>query len=388
VTLELFVSSAPGLEEMVAEEARAAGASSPRVVPGGVELAGDRALLYRLSFELGVAIAILVRLGRFRARRFDALEKEAARIEWERWIAPGAPVEVRAKCRKSRLHHSGAVEERVLRAIHARLGQPGQAGGARDRRAGAEREVAGDERLARVHVRLDHDECTLSFDAAGEPLHRRGYRLATAKAPLREDLARALVKLSGWDPRTPLLDPFAGSGTICIEAAWLARGLPPGHMRRFAFERAPSFDAAVFRSVRERATERVLDRPPAAILGSDRDEGAVRAARENAARAGVGEHVRFEVAPLSTSPIFDGPLTDRGALVTNPPYGLRVGRTSTLESLYRALGDRARTLPSGFSVAFVVADPNLARKTGLDLEQKLLTDHGGTKVRVLVSRPR
>ena len=148
-------------------------------------------------------------------------------------------------------------------------------------------------------MRLFRDECTVSADASGELLHRRGYRLATAKAPLRETLAAAMLVGTGWDGSAPLIDPMCGSGTIPIEAALLARRMPPGMTRRFAFMRWPGHDRAAWERLVEQARERALPRAPAPILGSDRDAGAVAASVANAERAGVAGDVEWRRAAIS-----------------------------------------------------------------------------------------
>jgi putative N6-adenine-specific DNA methylase len=364
--MSLFVGSAPGLEPLLAEEARALGAhGEPRVVAGGIELDGDRTTLYRANLELGLATQVRLRLGRFHAAHFSELVRRASEVPWERWLSPGARVRFRSTAQRSRLHHTGAIDERVAEAIAARLGGPVIA-------------ADGEEDVALVHARFERDEVTLSLDTSGAPLHRRGYRLATAKAPLREDLARALVIASGWDRRSPLVDPMSGSGTIAIEAAMLARGIAPGRARRFAFEDAPTHDAALLARLRDEADERagVSSGSPARIVARDRDEGAVTAARANAERAGVMlEHV---VAPLSEPFAID---TDEGALVTNPPWGVRVARDRDLRPLYDRLGALIDALPPRWEAGVVAADADLVRRAHMPLRSALLTDAGGTKVR-------
>jgi Predicted N6-adenine-specific DNA methylase len=173
-------------------------------------------------------------------------------------------VEFRVTSRKSRLYHQDAVAQRMMGAVAARLsGIP-----------------AGGDSPQEFIVRLFRDECTVSADASGDLLHRRGYRLASGKAPLRETLAAAMLAAAGWDRVAPLLDPMCGSGTIPIEAALLARRVPPGLGRGFAFERWPGFDADAWEAVRATARGRILPQAPSPIQGSDRDAGAVAARRE------------------------------------------------------------------------------------------------------------
>ncbi len=364
----MFVVCAPGLEPMLGEELSALGirGERQRATVGGIEVDGDLETLYRLHLELGLALKVLLRLGRFPARHFEVLVKRVAELPWELWCAEGVAISARASCKASKLYHSGAVCERVLQGIETRL----------DRAVLAPREEQDADSMVEVQARLERDTCTLSIDVSGQLLHRRGYRLATAKAPLREDLARALILASGWDRKSPLVDPFCGSGTILIEADWLARGVAPGHARRFAFMHAPCFDAPLFERLRREVMARHASRD-FALSGSDRDIGAIRAARSNAERA--GSELEWVAAPLSSSPVFDR-LEGRGALVTNPPYGLRIGHDRSLDALYRALGERVQQCAAALQLGIAVATKQHALATGLALRSALMTDHGGSKI--------
>lgn len=363
MTHSLFVSCAPGLEEMLRVEVSHLGGRRPKAVPGGVELRGELDTVYRLNLESGLASHVLVRVGAFRARHFEELVRHARDVAWEEWIEPGAPITVRVHCRRSKLRHTGAVEERVRAAIGARLGA----------------ETAQGDR-AYVQVRADNDRFSLSIDTSGQPLHRRGYRLAPGRAPLREDLARAVLVASQWDPATPLVDPLMGSGTLVIEAALMARRLAPGRARAFAIASAPCFDAQRFDELRGRAEAR--ERPAVApIVGCDRAPRAVEAATRNAERAGVIGAVELSRRALGSVEVPDAPA---GALVTNPPHGRRLGDPDALARLYRALGGVVARLPRAWRVAMLVSDRRLALASGIPMKTALLSDQGGTKVRVLV----
>ncbi len=364
---ELFIACAPGLEPMLSAELAAAGLPAGRAVAGGVELSGDRATVYRANLELGLALSVRLRLGQFRAATFATLVNRCAALPWAPWVNPARGLRIKATASKSRLRHTGAIAERVLAGAGAALGRPVTA-------------AAAGEGAATVLVRIVRDRVTVSIDTSGELLHRRGYRLATAKAPLREDLARALIVASGWDPRTPLVDPMCGAGTLVIEAGLLAAGRPPGGARRFAFEDAPGFDAALWSRLRDAALARAPAHRLPPLSGSDRDAGAVEAARANAARAGVDAD--FAVASLSAAPGLAAP-GPAGALVCNPPYGARIGRGRDLRPLYQRLGARVCALPPAWRVGLVTADPALARATGLALSSALMTDHGGRKIYLL-----
>ncbi|MCS6910799.1 MAG: methyltransferase, partial [Anaerolineales bacterium] len=228
-----------------------------------------------------------------------------------------------------------------------------------------------------IVIRLVHDVCTISLDSSGELLHRRGYRLATAKAPLRETLAAGVLLASGWTPDRPLLDPFCGSGTLPIEAALLALAIAPGYARDFAFRYWPGYDAALFDSLRAQSH---APAPVALrISGSDRDAGAIEAARANAERAGVAASVEFVQRSVSAIT----PPADSGWVVTNPPYGLRVSQNRDLRDLYAAFGKVLRERFRGWQVAFLCPDAALARHTGLAFSGPPLSFvHGGLTVKL------
>lgn len=368
-----FVASAPGVEPLLAAELTRLVGAPVETVPGGVYFDGDVGALYRVALGSGLGTHLTLRLGSFSARRFEGLVREAAKLPWAKALGKGVRFEVKARCRKSRLHHSGAVAERVTTAITTARGS-GKKG----------------QPVIPIQCRVFHDEVTLSVDLTGEPLFKRGYRSETAKAPLREDLALALVVSSGWDPATPLVDPFCGSGTILIEAARHALGMLPGAGRSFAFESLPFFSSEAFgveRASLEAAAQAQRPATAPVIRGADRDPGAAEAALHNAARGGVEGVVAIEQSSVSATRVFDALGTGdagRGAVVTNPPHGRRVGDPRTLKRLYQSLGQRIGELPPGCPVALLVRDPRTARSVGVPLETQLLTDQGGSKVRFLL----
>lgn len=376
---EVFVSTAPGLEAITAREIRALGFTEATLEPGGLALRASDDGLRRLNLHLRTASRVLVRLASFRASSFGELERKARNIPWER-VLGGAPrpgpegPSFDVTSRKSRLYHTGAVAERLRRSLDS--------WGERRPRA---RSDAGEPPL-RFVVRLLRDELILSADSSGEPLHRRGYRQAVAKAPLRETVAAALVLAAEWDGVTPLFDPFCGSGTLVIEGALIGSSIPPGRGRRFAFEAWPGFP-------REEASGGGT--PPALVpgaghptlAGSDRDPGAVRAAASNAARAGVADRVTWTVAPLSRAPFPPlGPAhagAPAGLLATNPPWGLRVGDSGRLRDLYARLGTLMRERWAGGRAALLCPDPALVGQLGMETRSLFQTRLGGIPVEAL-----
>jgi putative N6-adenine-specific DNA methylase len=355
----------PGLEAVTAREMEALGMPPAHREPGGLGVEGDRRELYALNLHLRTASRVLVRLAEFRAASFGELERRAARVPWHEVLEPGTRPAFDVTCRKSRLYHSGAVAQRLETAVDAATGP----------------RPVGDGPTQRFVVRLVRDRLTLSADASGEHLHRRGYREATAKAPLRETLAAAALLACGWSPDQALVDPLGGSGTLAIEGALLARRVPPGWRRAFAFQRWPGFDAAAWAALRHEAEARMLPRTPAPIAASDRDAGAVDAARANAARADVGDDIAFTRAALSDARPPEG-WTGGGWLVTNPPWGRRVGERGPLRNLYARLGQVAHERFPSWGVAVLTAAPELAGQVGEAPEPVLETRSGGVPVRL------
>ena len=376
--LDLYLVTSPGLETLLAGEVTALGHRPEATEPGGMSLAGDADTVARLNLELRTAHRVLVRVARFEARHLSTLERQAGLIAWDRFVPPGVRVHFRVTSKKSKLYHEDAIAERLAAGLDRMVG------GAQPIRSAAElddleADVARVPPALRFVVRVFRDRVTVSADASGPLLHRRGYRVETAKAPLRETLAAALLLASGWDGRRPLIDPLTGSGTIPIEAALLARRIAPGLRRRFAAERWPFLPSGAWERARTRAEAAVLPAAPGPIVGADRDAGAIAAALANAARAGVAADVRFLNQPISALAA-EAP---DAALVTNPPYGERVGDRAALRDLYARLGRVARErLPAG-TLTLLVAHPEHRRALGLDLSPVFRTENGGIPVECL-----
>ena len=370
---EAFAVATPGLEEIVAAELAALKVRDTKVVDGGVEFTASQKTLYEANLHLRTASRVLIRLAHFRAVSFAELERNARKVHWERILNRGDSVALRVTCRKSRLYHSGAVAERIERDLAERMG-------AVVVRATSTDEGESPEANAQlIVVRLDHDRCTISADSSGDHLHLRGYRTAVTQAPMRETLAAALVLASGWDRRTALTDPFCGSGTIPIEAALIAARIAPGRNRPFQFMQWPGYDAKEWQRVLDSALRaEKLDGVPA-IIGTDRSAAAIRAANDNAGRAGVTGIVRFEKQDAMAIVAGDSP----GWVVTNPPYGVRLGDASESRRLMAQFGEALRRRFNGWRVA-VMAPPQLDRALGIPLNAELRTTNGGLRIAFLV----
>lgn len=376
---DLSVITAPGLEPVTVREIAALGLDAAIEESGVISLRGGRAAIYRLNLHLRTATRVLVRSSQFHAASFAELERRARDVPWELAVPVDRPLRLRVTCRKSRLYHSDAVAERIALAVRRRLGADVEwsSGGQGDTRGDA----LSDTQL--VIVRLVRDRCTVSFDTSGAALHARGYREAVGRAPLRESLAAALLLAGEWPHDAPLVDPMCGSGTISIEAALMARRMAPGMHRGFAFQWWPDYDAPLWDGQRDAASAGELDAAPGSIVASDRDQGAVAATLANAERAGVAGDVVVRQAAISELDPAEG---RAGWLVTNPPYGVRVGERGPLHALYGTLGNVLRERCAGWRAVLLTADPRLERATQLRLDERFRTRNGGIPVRCVVAR--
>jgi putative N6-adenine-specific DNA methylase len=377
----MFAISAPGLERILGSELDQMGVSDGEVIEGGVAFNGDLASLYNANLSLRTASRVVVRVAEFHADSFHELERRAKRIRWDDYLSRGSRVQFRVTCRKSRLYHSDAVAERFADAIVQRVGAVdiAPAGPASE---DPDHSLAAEALSQLFIVRLTHDNCVVSVDSSGPLLHRRGYRLAGGKAPVRETLAAAMVIGSGWDRRSPLVDPMCGSGTIAIEAALFGRRIPPGLHRSFAFQAWPGFDSELWESTKAIAAQKVLSTANGVLLASDRDDGGVKLAKENAERAGVLVDINFQSQPISAIEPPPGP----GLIITNPPYGIRVGERGPLRNLYAQLGKVLKEKTKGYSLALLSADTTLESMLRLPLEEVFRTRNGGIPVRLMRGR--
>lgn len=382
-TLTCLAVTAPGIAPLTARELRRLGVKRVVAGPEGVGFRASRDEMQAANLWLRTATRVIVRVASFRADAFYDLERRAARVPWSRYVASGTRVRVRVTCRKSRLYHSDAVAERFAGVVRAAGGVVADGTDAAAAAGAAPEDLlaeAVDAAEQLILVRLYHDQCTVSVDASGPLLHCRGYRQAIAKAPLRETLAAALLMAGGWDSGGgPLVDPLCGSGTVAIEGAWMARHRAPGLGRDFAFMGWPEFDRDAWNTTVERARSRELAHSPVPILASDRDAGAIVAARGNGARAGVEADVEFTRRAMSAIE----PPAGRGWLITNPPYGIRAGDRHHLRDLYAQLGHVARAKCRGWTVALLSANRTLMAATRLPLSTRLRTTNGGIPVEIV-----
>lgn len=329
--LSAFASCLPGLEGTLASELSTLKIANKQT-EGGVEFLASPSDLLRCHLELGTASHVYLRLGEFRARKWCELRRKLEKVDWG--LIDAEELDVKVSSKKSRLNHTVAIGERVREVV-----------------------PPGGEGLAKLLVRVVHDVFTVSLDTSQTPLHRRGYRLDGAKAPLREDLAFAMLRSTRWSKlkNTPLLDPFCGSGTIAIEAAMMMAGLPPGRLRDPPLGGTHLHDPRKWNALLGDA-QRGHDEFPT-IRASDRDAGAVRAATANATRAEVHDLIGFRCCAFTDAITSEA---ERVAIVTNPPFGGRVALKGP--HLYQKLGSLARDADA--EVAVLVKNVRSGRTVG------------------------
>ncbi len=364
---EIFLVTAPGLEAALLAEAREQGFVAARAVKGGVVVEGGWPEVWRANLSLRCASKVLARIGAFRALHLAQLDKRARKLPWGAVLRPDLPVRVEAACKASRIYHAGAAAERVATALHESLGAPRI-----------------DEAEICVKVRIDDDLCTVSVDSSGEPLHKRKHKEAVNKAPMRETMAAAFLRLAGYRGDETVLDPMCGSGTFVIEAAEMAAGLAPGRSRAFAFELLAGFDPQAWD--RLRAAPPPAAPPALRFYGSDRDPGAVGMSHANAVRAGVGAITSF--LPLTLGECRPPPGAPPGLVMVNPPYGERLGDRKSLMPLYRQLGEVMRGRFSGWRLGLITSDATLARACALPFAAPIgPVAHGGLRVFLFLTPP-
>lgn len=357
--LEIFLVTFPGLETVLADEARRHGFTVSTQSKGGVTLAGDWPDVWRANLCLRGASRVLVRLASFPAVHMSQLDKKSRKLPWADWLKPNVAIKVDATCRKSKIYHHKGAAERVARAASETVGAP----------------IDQDADIA-IKVRIEDNLCTISLDTSGELLHKRGHKAQVNKAPMRETLAALFLGRCGFDGSQTVFDPMCGSGTFVIEAAEIARGLQSGRSRSFAFEDLANFDKAAFAALKATdPTETDLR-----FHGSDRDTGAIAISKQNAERADVGAITNFEAKPISEITPPDGP---PGLVIVNPPYGARIGNKKPLFGLYASFGTVMKERFKGWRVGLITSNTSLAKATTLPWQATdPAIDHGGIQIKL------
>jgi putative N6-adenine-specific DNA methylase len=370
---------APELARICQQELLTAGITENRITEAGVEFSGKLATCYQANLWLRTASRVLCRWPAFRTGVVGELFHKTVAIPWELWLNPDIPLKLNSHVQRSRMDHEGLVAETVLRALQQRFQRQGMPlpplldvhGQGPDADAGGWQQL--------LWVRLENNRCELSLDTTGPHLHRRGYRLRHAGAPLRETLAAAVLLKNGWQGDRPLGDGMCGGGTIAIEAALIARNSPPGIDREFLFEQWPAHQPKTWDYLCRKAREGLRAPVTAPILALDIDPQALIIGRQNAARASVADIIRWDAVDFfSFHPHSLG--WKHGLLILDPPYGKRQLATEGARSLYQRLGSHLRQSFKGWQVAVAAPSTELALALGLQPARFWKIPHGGISV--------
>ena len=366
-----FAPCSPGFEPVLGAEVRALhGVVDVKVVEGGVEFGGAFELVYHANLRLRTAHRVLLRIESFTAAGYPELYNKAKRLPWERWVGLSRTVSFDVSSKTSRIHHTDHIAKAVHDAVKAVMNEQGV--------TIAHVPDAG----LRIFVRLKDDQCTLSIDSSGENLHRRGWRIDTGHAPLRETLAAGLLAMAGVEKASSLVDICCGSGTFLVEAAQILRGIAPGMDRPYAFEIWPSFQEKTCAFIRRKLAEEA--RPASVpVRGIDIDAKALACAGRNIERAGLTADIILSEGDCRTFPLpAEG--AHGGLIVGNLPYGKRVGEEKAVSALCAALGAHLRATASGWRYCLILGEDVHVHALGLQPEASLRFKNGGLPVIALM----
>ncbi len=361
---EMVAKTFQGLEEVLAEELRSLGAENIEQGKRMVAFSGDLAMLYKANMCCRTALRILKPFCRFKARDADELYDRVKEFDWSSLMSVNQTFSIDTVAFSDEFRHSQFVTYKV---------KDGIADWFRDHSDDGRRpRVRLDGADIMINVHIAGQQVTLSLDSSGESLHRRGYRRAQTEAPISEVLAAGIIMKTGWKGDTPFVDPMCGSGTFLIEAALIAAGINPGIFRKhFAFENWPDFDAELLETIyNDDSTEREITVP---IIGADISPRAIEIARENARSAGVARYITLEAKSIAR---WEQAPQPAGILVTNPPYGKRIG-ADDMNALYKTIGTTLKHVFTGYHAWIIGYTDEYFSQIGLAPSQKVELNNGG-----------
>lgn len=365
----LFISCPRGLEAVLAQELSALGAEKTAALDGGVRCQGSLKTVYRINLHARTAGRVLLQLAAGGYRSEHDVYRLARETDWPAWFDVGQTFKVQIEGKRPRVK---SLEFTALKVKDALCDRFRDATGSRPSVDKAAPDV-------RVHVFLDEQQALLFVDTSGEALFKRGYRRETGAAPLRENLAAGLLLLAGYDGSQPFQDPFCGSGTIAIEAAWIAQNRAPGLLRRFAFERLRGFDSALWQRLRTEAQDAVRS-AAAPLAASDIDQQAVRHALANIEAAQLAD----VIAVRRGDALAQRPNGDGGLMLSNPPYGVRLAEIQALHALYPQLGSWLKQHYAGWQIGMFSGDRDMPKLMRLSPKRKIPLYNGKLDCRLFL----
>mgnify|MGYP001106506994 CR=1 FL=1 len=371
-----FAATSPGFENSCHQELlnHLPDIRQASIIPGGVEFEGRLEDCFHANLHLHLPNRILMRINTFKATNFRQLEKKTIDMPWELYLHPQTRLKVHVTTRHCRLHHSSAIAERIERAVSERLADftfeleiPGTTGGHQQ-----------------IYMRGVDDHFSVSIDSSGDLLYKRGLKVHSGKAPLRETLAAGALMLAGYDGREPLLDPLCGSGTFSLEAALMAKHIPAGWFRDFAFTAWPSFIEKRWNYIRRQAESGIVQFQKPMIFASDTDRDACQKFERCIENYHLTDAV--QVHQIDFFDLNPQELTDRiGTICINPPYGRRLGAKQDSEEFFHAIGIKLRQAYKGWKLALIAPNKKVVKMLPFQT-QAIPVWHGGLKLRLLIGK--
>ena len=364
--MQLIAKTFQGLEEVLAKELTDMGAESVQLLTRAVQFAGDKKLLYRANLELTTALRILMPIHQFYCKTENHFYRSVQDFDWSRVMDLNDTFAIDPVVRSQYFTHSKYVSLKMKDAIADQF---------RDK-TGKRPSVDVDNPTVRLQLHIFEDNCTILLDSSGESLHKRGYREAVVDAPVNEVLAAGMIKIAGWEGETDFLDPMCGSGTWPIEAAKIARRIPPqSPQRRFAFHHWDDFDKTLWDEIVEAARRHI--RPlPCKIYASDNDKKAVTATFHNARNAGLENDIALDRESFE----YLKPPSEAGLLMMNPPYDERL-RQEDVNAFYAMIGERLKHQFAGWSAWIISSNTEALKHIGLRPSKKMILFNGALECR-------
>ena len=353
-----FFAQAPGMmEELCEQELVELGATNTKVDYRGVYFNASNEVLYKINYTSRLLSRVLAPLVSFHCRNSSAIMKASEKIEWEKIFSVDKTFSITSSVTKSQitnsLYASQVLKDGIADYFRAKIGK-------RPNVDTVNPDV-------RFNLHIEKDNAVISLDASGESLHKRGYRLLAGEAPMQETLAAAIIRLSKWDGEKPLWDCMCGSGTILCEALMNYCRIPAQKLRKnFGFFYLPDFDSKLWEKVKKECDEKIRPLPKGLIIGSDKSQRVIEVAKSNLSRLPFSENVKLSCHPFRHVKQFEN-----GMLITNPPYGIRLGEIEEVKKLYQDLGDFLKTKCKGTSAFIYTGNPELRKSIGLRTSKRI-----------------
>ena len=342
-----FATCPRGLEALLVDELASIGAKAIQATDGGVSFGGDLAVCYRANLESRIATRVMWRVESGQYATEDDLFNAAYKLDWPGWFKVSNNFMVKVTGVKCPLKSLEFATLRIKDAVCDKFRQV----------VNSRPYIDTKEPDVRIHAYLAADSYQFYLDTSGQALYQRGLRRASIEAPLRENLAAGIIKLSGWNPGMPFLDPMCGSGTFLLEATMIALNIAPGSQRDFGFEKLKNFDESLWTKLRQEALKKTKPVVFSKIYGSDADLRAVRIAKQNLQQAGLLDAVQLAQLEFTQVPAPAG----EGVMVANPPYGVRIGEDEELAALYPKMGETLKRNFAGWNAYFLTTDMRLPK---------------------------